>query len=86
MYIPTQEKKAQKGLLEVEEKETYRFPTMQMMESVNTPEPVDFVYEAIPLERLMKRAIWAGLDPNRSPVERRKMVEEQIAEAEAEML
>ncbi|CAA7268671.1 unnamed protein product [Cyclocybe aegerita] len=85
MYIPRQEKKARKELLDVEEA-AYRFPTMQMMESVNAPELVDFVYEAIPLERLMKKAIWAGLDPNRSPVERRKMMEEQIAEAEAEML
>jgi hypothetical protein len=39
----------------------YKIPTMQMMQSVDTPDPQDFKYEVVPLKRLVRRAILANL-------------------------
>jgi len=39
----------------------YKIPTMQMMQSVDTPDPQDFKYEVTPLKRLIRRAILANL-------------------------
>ncbi|KAH9483296.1 hypothetical protein JR316_0005402 [Psilocybe cubensis] len=36
-----------------------KVPTMHMMEHVQRPQPLDFKYELVPLERLLLRAIWA---------------------------
>lgn len=62
----------------------YSFPTMLMMESVERPEPEDFIYEPIPLIRLLSRAAVAAGDVPLEGVAIR--LEEWIRIAESDML
>jgi hypothetical protein len=44
-----------------DDKGRYKMPTMEMMQSVDTPDPQDFKYKVVPLTRLVRRAIFADL-------------------------
>jgi hypothetical protein len=62
----------------------YKMPTMEMMQSVDTPEPEDFKYQVVPLKRLIRRAIFANIPSNHSkPL---KGVSTAVANAKKEML
>ena len=62
----------------------YAFPTMSMMESVERPEPEDFVYEPIPLIRLLSRAAVAAGDVLLEEITMK--LEEWMRKAESDML
>jgi len=67
-----------------EEDAYYSLPTMQMTESIERPEPLDFVYEPVPLIRILSRAAFAGADV--LPEDANRTVDELLCQAETEML
>ena len=64
----------------------YRVPTMEMMQSVDTPDPQDFKYHVVPLKRLLRRAILANLSEDGDFAEGKKGVSAAVAEAKKEMI
>jgi len=62
----------------------YTFPTMEMMESLERPDPADFVYDPVPLMRLLSRAVYA--DAVVHPEESYRKVDELAREAEGSMV
>jgi hypothetical protein len=63
----------------------YELPTMNMMESLLDPEPLDFYYDPVPLKRILRRAILATLhltNPKAGPAD----VSKAIADAKVDML
>ena len=61
----------------------YKMPTMEMMHTVDTPDPQDFKYQVVPLKRLIRRAIFANLPDDSKGV---KGVSTAVANAKKEML
>ena len=70
--------------LRPDEETYYPFPTMEMMESLVLPEPVDFVYHPLPLIRLLSRALYAEVVMNREQGSR--IIDELTKKAEDEMI
>jgi len=66
LYIPKRARRrrfpAQPSFSSGSQKAYYAFPTMLMMESIERPEPEDFVYEPVPLIRILSRAAVAAGD------------------------
>ena len=63
----------------------YKIPTMEMMQSVDTPDPQDFKYHVVPLKRLVRRAILANL-PDDSTTKASKRVNAAVSNAKREMI
>ena len=64
-------------------KRQFVLPTMEMMESFFPPEPLGFVYEPIPLSRVLARAAYAGTDVVKADAW--VTVTDMVAVAQAEM-
>ena len=68
-----------------DDKGRYKMPTMEMMQSVDTPDPQDFKYEVVPLKRLVRRAIFADL-PDNSTKASKRVVDTAVSNAKWDMI
>lgn len=62
----------------------YTFPTMEMMENLERPEPFDFFYDPVPLMRILSRAVYA--DASVPLEEAYRKLDELAREAEGSMI
>ncbi|KIM42630.1 hypothetical protein M413DRAFT_10158 [Hebeloma cylindrosporum] len=74
---------AEGELMKYDDKGKYKLPTMEMMRSIDTPDPQDFKYRGVPLQRLIRRAIFANMTGERGNVQR---VSRAVVNAKQEMI
>lgn len=85
LYMPMQARRHRMSYhRRIQENAHYLLPTMRMMENIERPDPADFIYEPVPLVRILSRALFA--DTNVLPTDAALSVDESLRQAETEIL